>query len=232
MPRTAGAQTLYNGIQLVDPWPPNRRSFPLEPTLPPYLEDPPTVIPIDVGRQLFVDDFLIEENLLERTYHHAEYYADNPVLRPTTKWERYDEYADRTKTRSNPAAMVFSDGVFFDPTDRLFKMWYMGGYSQNVCYAVSRDGISWDKPDLGIVPGTNITLSIGRDSSTVWLDLDGHDPDARFKMALYRNLSLLLFRSRDGIHWTESGHSGWAGSDDDESGHELCGGFGYVGNER
>jgi hypothetical protein len=32
--------------------------------------------------------------------------------------------AERTKTRSNPAAMVFSDGVLFDPADRLFKMWY------------------------------------------------------------------------------------------------------------
>jgi hypothetical protein len=211
LPRPAGAETLYNGIELGNPWPPHRRAFPSDPTLPPYLANPPSVIPIDVGRQLFVDDFLIEENLLERTYHRAEYYADNPVLRPTTKWERYDEYADRTKTRSNPAAMVFSDGVFFDPADRLFKMWYMGGYSQNVCYAVSRDGITWDKPDLGVVPGTNITLSIGRDSSTVWLDPFERDPAARFKMGLYRDFALSLYRSRDGIHWTQNGRSGWAG---------------------
>ena len=206
----AGAERLYNGIQLSDPWPPNRRSFPSEATLPPYLSDPPGVIPIDVGRQLFVDDFLIEENLLTRTYHHAEYFADNPVLRPTTKWERYDEYAERTKTRSNPTAMVFSDGVFFDPADRLFKMWYMGGYSQNVCYAVSHDGFNWDKPDLDVVPGTNIALSSGRDSSTVWLDLSARD-DARFKMAISRDFALTLYRSRDGIHWTESGRTGRAG---------------------
>ena len=30
---------------------------------------------------------------------------------------------------------MFSDGVFFDPSDRLFKMWYMGGYSMSTCYA-------------------------------------------------------------------------------------------------
>ena len=107
--------------------------------------------------------------------------------------------------------MVFSDGVFFDPADRLFKMWYMGGYSQNVCYAVSRDGLAWDKPDLGIVPGTNIALSIGRDSSTVWLDPFEHDPEARFKMGLSRDAALSLYRSRDGIHWIADGQTGWAG---------------------
>jgi hypothetical protein len=27
-------------------------------------------------------------------------------------------------------AMVFSDGVWYDPKDRLFKMWYMGGQTR------------------------------------------------------------------------------------------------------
>ena len=52
--------------------------------------------------------------------------------------------------------MLFSDGVFYDPDDRLFKMWYMGGYSQNTCYAMSPDGIAWNKPALDVVQGTNI----------------------------------------------------------------------------
>ena len=37
---------------------------------PPYLVDPPAVIPIDVGRQLFVDDFLIQSTSLTRRFHH------------------------------------------------------------------------------------------------------------------------------------------------------------------
>ncbi len=41
----------------------------------PYLQSPPSVIPIDVGRQLFVDDFLIEKTDLERTFHAAEKYS-------------------------------------------------------------------------------------------------------------------------------------------------------------
>ena len=58
-------QILYNGITLGSPWPP-RCKYPDEhPVRPPYLADPPAVIPIDVGRQLFVDDFLIEQTTLD-----------------------------------------------------------------------------------------------------------------------------------------------------------------------
>src|SRR5205823_6260531 len=137
--------------------------------------------------------FLIEENMLERTYHAATYYDGNPVLSPTTAWEKYDEYAERTRTRANPAAMPFSDGVFYDPHDRLFKMWYMGGYTQTVCYATSHDGLAWDKPALDVVPGTNITLKQTRDSTTVWLDLVEPDPAARFKLAVSNNFVMELF---------------------------------------
>ena len=145
-------QTTYNGIRLASPWPPDRRTFPDGPVTPPYLVNPPDVIPIDVGRQLFVDDFLIERTPLERHAPRPEYHTGNPVLWPAAKWEKYDEYAERTKSRSNPAAMPFSDGVFYDPHDRLFKMLYMGGYSQNTCYATSRDGVAWERPSRDVVP--------------------------------------------------------------------------------
>jgi hypothetical protein len=207
----AASETLYNGIRLADPWPPRPRGFQAQPVTPPYLVDRPDVVPIDLGRQLFVDDFLIEETSLHRTFHRPTYHPDNPVLRPTTRWEKYDAYAERTKTRSNPAAMVFSDGVFYDPRDRLFKMWYMGGYSQNTCYAVSRDGVAWEKPALDVVAGTNITIAGIRDSSTVWLDLNERDPERRYKMAHWYDHYLVLNLSRDGIHWREAGRSGTTG---------------------
>jgi len=44
--------------------------------------------------------------------------------------------------------------VFYDPAARLFKMWYMGGYSHNTCYATSTDGIAWTKPPLDVVTDT------------------------------------------------------------------------------
>jgi hypothetical protein len=205
--------TLYNGIRLAQPWPPNRKAF-TDPVLdPPYLVDPPAVIPIDVGRQLFVDDFLIEETSLARTFHRATYHSASPVLRPTTAWERRDEYAERTKTRSNPAAMVFSDGVFYDPESRLFKMWYMGGYQQNTCYAFSHDGLSWEKPALDIIRGTNIVTHTLRDSSTVWLDPTDPDRAKRYKLAFYNggHGSSEVYVSADGIHWQFVGDSGMSG---------------------
>jgi hypothetical protein len=202
---------LYNGITLAQPWPPNRPRFPTDPVLPPYLVDRPAVVPIDLGRQLFVDDFLIEETSLVRVFHRAVYHAENPVLRPTTAWERRDEYAERTKTRSNPTAMPFSDGVFYDPDDRLFKMWYMGGYSQNTCYATSTDGTAWTKPSFDVVPGTNIVDAGNRDSSTVWLDLSERDRSRRYKMARWHDHHLELLASHDGIHWRDMGWTGIAG---------------------
>ncbi|MHC4690972.1 MAG: hypothetical protein ACYS5F_15300 [Planctomycetota bacterium] len=51
-------EILYNGIVLPDEWPPRTYEMTREPMPVPYLENPPEDIPIDVGRQLFVDDFL------------------------------------------------------------------------------------------------------------------------------------------------------------------------------
>jgi hypothetical protein len=204
-------QTLYNGITLGNPWPPLRAFADEHPTRAPYLADRPAVVPIDVGRQLFVDDFLIEHTTLGRTFHKATYHAANPVLRPEHEWEVYDDVATRTKTLGNPTAMVYSDGVFFDPADRLFKLWYMGGYGFLTCYATSRDGITWDKPILDVRKGTNVVHTQPRDSSTVWLDLFEKNPAQRFKMSYWQDHAMRLSVSPDGIHWTDLGRTGRAG---------------------
>jgi hypothetical protein len=208
------SEVLYNGITLARPWPPRRARLFGDPERPPYLASPPEVINIDVGRQLFVDDFLIEESSLHREYHRAEYHPANPVLAPQERWETADPYAISTNTAPNPAAMVFSDGVFFDPADRLFKMWYMAGYQQHTALATSTDGIAWTRRPANVVPGTNIVRTHRRDSSTVWLDLNDRDASARFKMAwtaMEGAGNLHLSTSPDGIHWTDCGDAGPAG---------------------
>lgn len=173
--------------------------------MPPYLASPPAVITIDVGRQLFVDDFLIGETTLKRTYHLAAYHDASPVLKPDQPWEM--------KNPDHAAAMVFSDGVWFDPKDSLFKMWYMVGESDGTGYATSRDGIHWDKPAQDVRPGTNIVQPGGRDSSTVWLDLEEKESARRFKMFRvvgaggedpitgWNNWVMAIHFSADGIHW-------------------------------
>jgi hypothetical protein len=172
----------------------------------PYLADPPAVIPIDIGRQLFVDDFLIESTTLVRRWHYPEPCPANPVLTFDREWE---------KIGAAPMAAPFSDGVWFDPQDSLFKLWYAAGYIQNTCYAVSRDGISWQKPQLDIEPGTNIVVhhdpeSDGgdlrlRDSNTIWLSGDDPSSASRFKMFTTVPWSgkwrIDLLYSPDGLHW-------------------------------
>src|SRR5580704_1128633 len=79
-------ELLYNGIRLPRAWPPRDevKAESREPQPVPYLDARPAVIPIDVGRQLFVDDFLVEKTTLRRTFHHAEKYQGNPILKPET----------------------------------------------------------------------------------------------------------------------------------------------------
>ena len=203
--------TLYNGITLGSPWPPARTYADEHPTRAPYLADRPAVVPIDVGRQLFVDDFLIEDTTMSRTFHKAAYHSINPVLVPEHEWEVYDDVSVRTKQLGNPSAMVYSDGVFFDPNDRKFKLWYMAGYGRFTCLATSDEGIKWEKPHLDVRRGTNIVHTHPRDSNTVWLDQFENNPAHRFKMAFWHDHALVLSVSPDGIHWTDSGRTGRAG---------------------
>src|ERR1051326_6060135 len=190
---------LYNGIRLPAVWPPRIPSLTLDPPpLPPYLVSPPAVIPIDVGRQLFVDDFLIEQTTLRRTFYAAAVQA-SPVLEPDRPWEQKGDA---------PAAMTFSDGVWYDPQDRLFKMWYMGGAFHSTCYAASEDGSHWEKPSLDVFPGTNIVLLQPRDSNIVWLDLEEPEPQRRYKMFRFPHdptsyAPLQIHFSPDGIHWSD-----------------------------
>jgi len=115
-----GGETLYNGIELPDQWPPDVRTLTLDPMPVPYLEHPPEVIPIDVGRQLFVDDFLIDSTTSTRTFHKATWHPASPVMVPDRTWESPAE-----GERGAAGAMPFSDGVWFDPADGLYKMWYL-----------------------------------------------------------------------------------------------------------
>lgn len=204
-------ETLFNGIVLPSEWPPACGELTREPLAqPPFLAAPPAVIPIDVGRQLFVDDFLIESTTLTRTFHLAQYHPANPVIAPDRPWE-----GKGARSRAG----VFSDGVWYDPADQLFKCWYWGSASSEkplrfyTCYATSQDGIHWEKPVLDVVPGTNVVLNDdsdgSRNSSTVWLDLEEKNPQRRFKMFRVvceeKAKKIKIHFSPDGIHWKLAG---------------------------
>lgn len=205
-------ETLYNGIELPEDWPPSSISFEDSQPIPvPYLQSPPTVIPIDLGRQLFVDDFLIDQTTMTRVYHRPTKYPCNPVMFPQSEDELHSDY--------QPCAVAKCGGVWHDDRDGRFKMWYMAGYTGAMVYAESDDGVHWHRPELDVVPGTNLCLprEIHPDSGTVWIDHETDDAQARYKMLQREStraarvrtgitkgdLPALLMTSPDGIHWTE-----------------------------
>ena len=212
---TAANEALYNGIQLPELWPP-RDMDPETREVPPvpYLDHPPKAIPIDVGRQLLVDDFLIDNTDLQRKYHQPVKYEGNPVLKPETDLEMNQGYC--------PNAVPFSDGCFYDPTDKLFKMWYMAGWFDGVALATSKDGIRWHRPDLGVVKGTNRVVppkdDLRRDGVSIWLDHHARLQAERFKMFHYARQGKIgealrggkgyLLTSPDGVHWDWRGQTG------------------------
>ncbi|MBX3239076.1 MAG: hypothetical protein KIT80_09865 [Chitinophagaceae bacterium] len=208
-------ELLYNGIRLPANWPPKDIDpGNYEPMDLPYLRNPPAIIPIDVGRQLFVDDFLIEKTSLKRQFYNARKLDTNPVLKPET-WVEQGPWGI-------PGATAKDGGVWWDPRDRLFKIWYEAGWLYKMAYATSKDGIHWDRPEIGIDGGTNVVVpDIIADSSTVFLDHFTNDPEERFKMFLrppnnvpgekkvfYTGSAMV---SADGIHWKKRVETGICG---------------------
>lgn len=192
---------LYNGIILPDEWPPkNIDPSSTDPIKPPYLESPPSIIPIDVGRQLFVDDFLIESSTLEQVFHMPVKYSGNPVMEAETELEINAPYCS--------AAVPKSGGVWWDPEEKIFKMWYEAGWLHSICYATSRDGLNWQRPALKINSGTNriLPLELGANSISVFPDWDAKDPSQKYTMRFQptnreMNDSGLCMTSSDGIDW-------------------------------
>ena len=175
----------------------------------PYLKNPPEIIDISIGRQLFVDDFLIESTDLAPEYHNPKKFEGNPILFPETPWE----------TDGAPAACPKSGGVWYDEEERIYKMWYEGTWLKNMCYATSKDGIHWERPDLGIVKGTNMILPyenyteleyhmpkttyLRPDSTTVFIDYNA-PKDEKYKLYLHNPggcFPAVIAVSGDGIHF-------------------------------
>ena len=196
-------EVLYNGIVLPKQWPPQAIDQYVTDEMPvPYLKSKPEVININTGRQLFVDDFLIESTTLTREWHKAKKYNGNPVMKPETAQE-----LGRKQGNYNYAAMAapFSGGVWYDSTDGLFKMWYCAGWFDGTALATSKDGITWERGKYDVWPGTNLVMPLTtaqRDSAAVIMDPFA-DATERFKMFLWsRPDGGKVYTSADGIHWS------------------------------
>lgn len=205
-------ERLYNGIRLPKEWPPrySEELWRSDAPLPvPYLENPPKLIRIDVGRQLFVDDFLIEKTDMPREYHYPEKYEGNPVLKPETELEH-------SGANGLAVAGPKSGGLWWNPEKQLFELWYEAGWVSSIAYATSKDGLVWERPDLPLKPNSNRVLPDGvhPDSWTVVRDYRTTDPKANFKIFLRGGGArdrARAFLTEDGINWgnhTDCGTTG------------------------
>ena len=200
---------LSNGIIIPKQWPPRYEEPAVAQDMPvPYLQNKPDVIPVNAGRQLFVDNFLIAETNMQQVSHTPNFYENNPVLEPDKEWEKTIEGA--------PYAAPFSDGIWYDELTCKFKMWYLAGAGTlhkgdkqtfYTGYAESDDGKNWTKPTLDVYNQTNLVDTCNRDAATIWLDKLEKDPAKRYKMfnverrPTDRRWQFVLKYSADGIHW-------------------------------
>ena len=207
-----GGERLYNGIVLPKEWPPRTVKYlDRTPQKIPYLEKRPAVVPIDVGRQLFVDDFLIDSRKdVRREFHYPEKYGKNPILKPETSLE--------VNRPSNSCARMIGGGIWWDPKIKRFRLWYEAGWLNTVAYAESEDGIEFKRVVNDVVPGTNRVFPEGALRTDSWIvtpDFSLEDPYSRWlffcrppgggAQASY------VAQSKDGIHWSEWKKAGECG---------------------
>ena len=170
---------------------------------------------VEIGhrKQLFIDDHVVESTQgVTRRLNRLERHPGNPVLVGDRPWERW---------------MISPNGraALFDRETGEFKMWYMashpeegapGGFRYKVGYAVSMDGISWSKPNLGQVDWEgsreNNLIPWGVNwmrRANVIKDLRDPDPGRRFKMTYVDVFdgepAITKGYSADGVHWRLNG---------------------------
>ena len=148
----------------------------------------------DPGLHLFLDDAEVQDHPgFVRKVQNPKRIRREPVLRPDRPWEGN--------------AVQLWGSVLYDREENLFKMWYFSantplyrsqGRGYFMCYATSRDGIEWKKPELGIVlvegssannivyPTDDVPAGWGIDPWGVVKDPDDPDPTRRYKMGLYQ----------------------------------------------
>lgn len=177
------------------------------------LPEPQPSLPIvvDNRKRLFVDDWMIDRmEGLSRTLHPIRKHPENPILRAEMPWEK-------------PCVLLYGS-VMFDPsreTDR-FRMWYLcftprysDDYTEQleksgrIAYAVSPDGLHWERPSLRLhefegSTDNNIVIPGPWGVASVHYDPLDADPQRRYKAQVRQNGHRAYF-SQDGIRWSEQG---------------------------
>ena len=147
---------------------------------------------------------------------------NNPLFKEDKPWEpRFD----------NPYC-----SIIYDEEEQIFKCWYSifikvgpdddfpgeaiasekrawakwteGFRDYGVCYATSKDGIHWEKPELGVIKFNgskkNNIVIVFNHGVAVMKDLHESDPQKRYKAFHPESENSAVWFSPDGIHWGEA----------------------------
>lgn len=143
----------------------------------------------------------------------VEKHASNPLFIEDNPWEmRFDN---------------LYGNVIYDDDEQLYKCWYSPfivdsvahgmtleqrsrkyksprNREMGICYATSKDGLKWEKPDLGLVEYNdskqNNIVWRGPHGAGVFKDEHEKDTAKRYKM-IFQGLAVSF--SADGIHWSD-----------------------------
>lgn len=170
--------------------------------------------PYDVGSaaQLFVDRILVRDsNRVAFTLHQAERHPANPLVKADQPWEGW--------------RLELFGSVIWDNDDKLYKMWYLAepvgvfgpaekgsSHDNPTCYAISKDGIRWEKPLVGTLRADfkhNVVL-FATHLASVYKDHDEPNPDKRYKMVCWIDNKKMpggyyTMVSSDGLNWNLHG---------------------------
>ena len=166
---------------------------------------------IDFGRQLFVDDYLVDHTNGVVRHWNTPVKAEAPVLRPT----------DERGGRVAGCTVATNGGLWWDPVIGKYRLWYETDWAGNLRYAESLDGIHWELPDLGKIAGTNRVFDdeeeqTGKtvDSWSVWPDYKAANPYGTWNLMVSApggTTTDTMFTSADGRRFTKLGAAGYSG---------------------
>ena len=220
-PHRCGRHVQPSGITLTSPWPPNNLTTatfysnpPQRTRPPPYLKSPPRTVCLGVGRQLFIDNYLIDSRrtTLRKSWHEATVLRLDAIT-PDRAWE-VGGGARRT-------ARPFGGASLLDPRDQTVRLFYRCGWrgtTGKTCVALSKDGLRFTKPDLS--KGARIEKGLRSDHSHSNVVLESKFVEA-FEVAYdflatpprywalrmeymthgTRVLPYVPYESSDGLHW-------------------------------
>jgi hypothetical protein len=162
---------------------------------------------------------LLDKRIIEKTENvklevgKVEKHDANPLFGEDKEWEmRFDN---------------LYGNVIFDKEENIFKCWYSPfivdsvshgmtleqrsreynephNREMGICYATSKDGINWEKPDLGLVEYNgskkNNIIWRGPHGAGIFKDIHEKDPAKRYKV-IFQGMAVSF--SSDGISWNE-----------------------------